>query len=41
MRPISFKNVKKLPRMQEAKDFLRGVGIAEIDEWKLIRVYLD
>ena len=41
MRPISFKKVKKLPRMQEAKDFLRGVGIAEIDEWKLIRVYLD
>ena len=40
-KPLPFKKLRQLPRMQEAKDFLRGHGITEIDDWKLIRMYLD
>ncbi|KJA17525.1 hypothetical protein HYPSUDRAFT_90655 [Hypholoma sublateritium FD-334 SS-4] len=40
-KPLSFKKLRQLPRMQEAKGFLRGFGITEIDDWKLIRTYLD
>ncbi|KJA17527.1 hypothetical protein HYPSUDRAFT_46298 [Hypholoma sublateritium FD-334 SS-4] len=39
--PIPFKKVRRLPRMQEAKDFLRDKGFPEIDQWRLIRTYLD
>ncbi|KJA27626.1 hypothetical protein HYPSUDRAFT_866417 [Hypholoma sublateritium FD-334 SS-4] len=38
---IPFKRVRRRPRMQEAKDFLRAKGFSEIDEWRLIRTYLD
>ncbi len=41
MKPIDFKELRRTPRMQEAKDFLRDKGFDEIDEWKLIRTYLD
>ena len=39
--PIPFKKLRRTPRMQEAKDFLRDKGFDEIDEWKLIQTYLD
>ena len=40
-KPIPFKKLRRLPRMQEAKDYFRERGSEEIDEWRFIRTYLN